>query len=302
MEDTARAIRDTYARIQAADCKITKKRIRPYDILLKILIYLSAAITVGMLVGMLVYILIKGLPHISWALLSTQPSTLKKTYGILPNIINTLYIIVLSILIATPIGIGAAIYLNEYAKKGRLVRLIEFTAESLSGIPSIIYGLFGFTFFGIVLRLSYSIWSGALTLTLMILPIIIRTTQEALCTVPEIYREGALGIGATRWYMIRTVILPCSLPGIITSVILSIGRIVGESAALIFTAGIGTNLPNGLLNHLSSSGATLSVQLYQYAGKGYNDISFAIAAVLIIIVFFINLLTRLTELHLKRKS
>ncbi len=302
MEDTARAIRDTYARIQAADCKITKKRIRPYDILLKILIYLCAAITVGMLVGMLVYILIKGLPHISWELLSTQPSTLKKTYGILPNIINTLYIIVLSILIATPIGIGAAIYLNEYAKKGKLVRLIEFTAESLSGIPSIIYGLFGFTFFGIVMRLSYSIWSGALTLTLMILPIIIRTTQEALRTVPEIYREGALGIGATRWYMIRTVILPCSLPGIITSVILSIGRIVGESAALIFTAGIGTNLPNGLLSHLSSSGATLSVQLYQYAGKGYNDISFAIAAVLIIIVFFINLLTRLTELHLKRKS
>ena len=153
-----------------------------------------------------------------------------------------------------------------------------------------------------MMKLSYSIWSGALTLTIMILPIIIRTTQEALKTVPELYREGALGIGATKWYMIRTIILPCSLPGIITSVILSIGRIVGESAALIFTAGIGTNLPNGLFSHLSTSGATLSVQLYQYAGKGYNDISFAIAAVLIIVVFLINLLTRLIQNRLQRKK
>ncbi len=302
MEDTAKAIRDTYTRIKTSDYSITQKRIRPYDIVLKVLIYLSAVITVGMLVGMLAYILVKGIPNINWEILSTQPSALKKTYGILPNIINTLYIIVLSIIIATPIGIGAAIYLNEYAKKGRLVRLIEFTAESLSGIPSIIYGLFGFTFFGIMMKLSYSIWSGALTLTIMILPIIIRTTQEALKTVPELYREGALGIGATKWYMIRTIILPCSLPGIITSVILSIGRIVGESAALIFTAGIGTNLPNGLFSHLSTSGATLSVQLYQYAGKGYNDISFAIAAVLIIVVFLINLLTRLIQNRLQRKK
>lgn len=280
---------------------IRRKKIRPYDIALKVLIYLCAAFTVLLLAGMLLYILGKGLPEISWELLSTKPSVLKDTYGILPNIINTLYIIVLTILIATPIGIGAAIYLNEYAKKGKLVKLITFTTEALSGIPSIIYGLFGATFFSAAMGLSYSILAGSLTLVLMILPIIIRTTQEALKTVPELYREGALGIGATKWYMIRTVILPSSLPGIITAVILSIGRIVGESAALIFTAGIGTSLPKGLLTHTAASGATLSVQLYQYAGRGLNNVSFALAAVLLLIVLVINLLTRLIEHRLKKR-
>lgn len=302
MENQAKAIRTAYHQVKEKPNSILSKRIRPYDVVWKTLIYLSAIITVGILVGILLYILIKGLPHITWELVSTKPSVLKDTYGILPNIINTVYIIVLTILIATPIGIGAAIYLNEYAKKGKLVNLITFTTESLSGIPSIIYGLFGFTFFSMAMKLSYSILAGALTLVLMILPIIIRTTQEALKTVPELYREGALGIGATKWYMIRTIILPSSLPGIITAVILSIGRIVGESAALIFTAGIGTSLPKGLFEHATASGATLSVQLYQYAGRGQNEVSFAIAAVLILIVFVINLLTRVIEKRLKKRQ
>ena len=278
------------------------KRKRPTDMLLLAAIYVSATLAVALLLGIILYVFVKGIRTVNWAFLTTVTSARKQTTGIAGNLLNTLYIIVITLLIATPIGVGSAIYLNEYAKPGKLVSIIEFTTETLSGIPSIIYGLFGFTFFGIMMKLSYSIWSGALTLTIMILPIIIRTTQEALKTVPELYREGALGIGATKWYMIRTIILPCSLPGIITSVILSIGRIVGESAALIFTAGIGTNLPNGLFSHLSTSGATLSVQLYQYAGKGYNDISFAIAAVLIIVVFLINLLTRLIQNRLQRKK
>lgn len=273
--------------------KITGKKFRLSDTIIKVLIYLCAAFCVVVLVGIIGYILFRGLPSIDLGFLTTAPSTLKNTYGILPNIINTLFIIVITIILATPLGIGAAVYLNEYAKKGKIVKIVEFTTETLAGIPSIIYGLFGFVFFCTFLKLQYSIISGSLTLTIMVLPLIIRTTQEALKTVPISYREGALGIGATKWYTIRTILIPSAMRGILTSVILSIGRIVGESAALIFTAGIGTILPKTImqfLNHPMNSGATLTVQLYQYAGRGENDIAFAVAAVLVIIVFVINII------------
>ena len=273
------------------DVSIMHKKRRPLDALLKSIIYICAILVVAVLFTMLIYIMVRGLPQVSWEFLSTAPSALNKTVGILPSIINTLYMIGITLLIATPIGIGAAIYLNEYAKRGRIVKIIEFTTETLAGIPSVLYGLFGAVFFGVALKLGYSILAGAFTLVLMILPIIVRTTQEALKTVPPPYREGAMGIGATKWYMIRTIILPSALPGIITAVILAVGRIVGESAALIFTSGIGTNMPQGFFSHATESGATLTVQLYTFAAKGQNDYAFGIAAVLVIIVLCINLTT-----------
>ena len=216
----------------------------------------------------------------------------KGTFGILGNIINTIYIIVITLIIAAPIGIGSAIYLNEYAKPGKLVRTIEFTTEILSGIPSIIFGLFGMVFFGMTLKLGYSVLTGSFTLTLMVLPLITRNTQEALKTVPDSYRSGALGIGATKWYMIRTILLPSAAPGILTGVILSIGRIVGESAALLFTAGSGFQLPKNLFGKLFESSGTLTIQLYLSMQKAKYDQAFGIAVVLLIIVLVINLLTR----------
>ena len=281
---------------------ITGSRIRVFDLVMKGASILAGAFTVALTAGLLVYILIKGLPSTTVEFLTTVPSALKKTYGILPNILNTVYMILLTLLIATPLGIGAAIYLNEYAKKGRLVRLIEFTTEALSGIPSIIYGLFGYMCFGNFLGFGYSILSGALTLSIMVLPTVIRTTEEALRTVPQGYREGAAGLGASKWHLIRTILLPCCKNGIITSVILSIGRIVGESAALIFTAGIATNLPKNLFGHILSSGATLTVQLYQYADRGLNDVCFSIAAILVLIVLAINLTTRLISSRQRKQG
>ena len=210
---------------------IYNKKVRIKDSVILGIIYFCAAISVFLLLGIMSYVLYRGLPAITWEFLSTVPSTLKGTFGIFANIFNTIYMIVITLLIITPIGIGSAIYLTEYAKGGKLVRMIEFTTETLSGIPSIIYGLFGMVFFGVVCGLGFSILCGALTLAIMILPIITRTTQEALKTVPESYRSGALGMGATKWYMIRTIILPSAMPGIVTGVILGIGRIVGESAA-----------------------------------------------------------------------
>lgn len=213
------------------------KRIRSTDVILTGIIYGCASLSMLLLIGILGYTFVRGVPHVTWSFLSTVSSATKGTFGILGNIINTLYIVVITLLIATPIGVGSAVYLNEYAKPGKIVRLIVFTTETLSGIPSIIFGLFGMVFFGNTLGLGYSILTGSLTLTLMILPLITRTTQEALKTVPDSYRHGALGIGATKWYMIRTILLPSAMPGILTGVILAIGRIVGESAALLFTAG-----------------------------------------------------------------
>ena len=271
---------------------IYQKRTRIGDNILKVLIYLAAGVAIALLVGIMGYVFVRGLPQVSWQLLSTVQSSLKGTFGILGNIINTIYIIVITLIIAAPIGIGSAIYLNEYAKPGKLVRTIEFTTEILSGIPSIIFGLFGMVFFGMTLKLGYSVLTGSFTLTLMVLPLITRNTQEALKTVPDSYRSGALGIGATKWYMIRTILLPSAAPGILTGIILAIGRIVGESAALLFTAGSGFQLPKNLFGKLFESSGTLTIQLYLSMQKAKYDQAFGIAVVLLIIVLGINLLTR----------
>lgn len=271
---------------------IYQKRTRIGDNVLKALIYLAAGVAIALLVGIMGYVFVRGLPQVSWQFLSTVQSSLKGTFGILGNIINTIYIIVITLIIAAPIGIGSAIYLNEYAKPGKLVRTIEFTTEILSGIPSIIFGLFGMVFFGMTLKLGYSVLTGSFTLTLMVLPLITRNTQEALKTVPDSYRSGALGIGATKWYMIRTILLPSAAPGILTGIILSIGRIVGESAALLFTAGSGFQLPKNLFGKLFESSGTLTIQLYLSMQKAKYDQAFGIAVVLLIIVLGINLLTR----------
>lgn len=271
---------------------IYQKKIRPGDLILKTLILLAALVSISLLVGIMGYVFVRGLPQINWTFLSTVQSVRKGTFGILGNIVNTLYIIGITLLIAVPVGIGAAIYLNEYAKPGRLVRLIEFTTEILSGIPSIIFGLFGMVFFGVTLHLSYSVLTGSFTLTLMILPLITRNTQEALKTVPDSYRTGALGVGATKWYMIRTILLPSAAPGILTGIILAIGRIVGESAALLFTAGSGFQLPKSLFGKLFESSGTMTIQLYLCMQNAKYDQAFGIAAVLLVIVLAINALTR----------
>lgn len=265
------------------------------DAVLLFFIYLAAAISVFLLIGIIVYVLIKGAGVINWSFLTQVKSALKETEGIAGNIVNTIYIVVITLLIAAPIGIGSAIYLNEYAHQGPFVRLVEFTTQTLSGIPSILFGLFGMIFFGTVLGLGYSILTGALTLTLMILPLIIGNTREALKTVPDSYRQGAIGIGATKWYMIRTILLPSAMPGIVTGVILAVGRIVGESAALLFTAGSGYLLPGnakGYFSKIFESGGTLTIELYLSMAKANYDTAFGIAVVLLVIVFFTNLFTK----------
>lgn len=284
-----------------------KKRLS--DIIMLAAIYLSASISVMLLIGIIGYVFAKGINTVTWSFLTTVTSATKQTAGILGNIVNTLYIIVITLLIATPLGVGAAIYLNEYGKPGKLVTLIEFTTETLSGIPSIIFGLFGMVFFGETLHLGYSILTGSFTLTLMVLPLITRNTQEALRTVPESYRSGALGIGATKWYMIRTILLPSSMPGIVTGVILAIGRIVGESAALLFTAGSAYLLPKfsdnvvdnigKMFGKVAQSGGTLTIELYLRMQKGQYDIAFGVGCVLIVIVLCINMLTKLLAKKLK---
>lgn len=284
------------------EISIFERQKRPLDAALKGTVIFATALSLLVLIGIIGYVLYRGLPSINWSFLTTTPDYLEGTFGIAGNIVNTLYMVVITLLIATPIGIGGAIYLNEYAKRGKFVRLIEFTTETLAGIPSIIYGLFGMVFFGGVLKLGFSLVCGALTLSIMVLPIITRTTQEALRSVPFSYRSGALGIGATKWYMIRTIILPSAAPGIITGVILSIGRIVGESAALLFTGGNGDMLPtlsggflqgiSGLAGHAMSSGGTLTIQLYLSMAKAEYGHAFGIAAVLLVIVLCINLLTK----------
>lgn len=274
---------------------IMNRRKRTSDVFVSGLINLSAAFSVILLAGIIAYVFVKGIRSVNLQFLTTVTSTLNKTVGIAGNIVNTLYIIVITLLIATPVGIGSAIYLNEYAKPGKLVRAIEFTTETLSGIPSIIFGMFGMMFFGTGLGFGYSILTGSLTLTLMVLPLITRNTQEALKTVPDSYRSGALGMGATKWYMIRTVLLPSAMPGIITGVILAIGRIVGESAALLFTAGSGYLLPKsgiGFLKKILESGGTLTIQLYLSMAKAEYSTAFGIATVLLVIVLVINWLTK----------
>lgn len=272
------------------------------DFILNLLMFLSAGFICCLLIGLIGYIMYRGIPHVSWTLVSTKPSLLRGTVGILPNILNTFYMIVITLVIVLPLGVGAAIYLNEYAKNKKIVRMIELATETLAGIPSIIYGLVGMLLFVQFFSLGTSLLAGALTLAIMTLPTIIRTTQESLKTVPGAYREGALGLGAGKWYMIRTVVLPSVIDGIVTGCILSVGRVVGESAALLFTAGMANELlsvPEAL--QPGSSGSTLTVALYMYAKeRGQFDIAFAVAAILLVLTFFINMLAKAAAAKLKR--
>ena len=275
-------------------------RRRAYDKGLRALLWLCAGITCALLVFLIGYIFYRGLGNITWELLTTQTSYIKDTIGILPNILNTLYIILVSMLIVLPLGVGAAIYLTEYATNRRVVELIEFATETLTGIPSIIFGLVGMLFFVQKLGLAPGILAGGLTLVIMILPTIVRTTQESLKTVPQSYREGALGLGAGKWHMVRTVVLPSAVDGIVTGCILAIGRITGESAALLFTAGFGLKL-NGFIKSLRTSSATLTVALYVYASEqGKIDVAFAIALILMVLTLAINFAASLAGKKLKR--
>ena len=269
---------------------------------MRVLMWLAAGITAALTLFLLGYVLIKGIPNITWELLSTKPSYLTERIGILPDILNTVYIIIATLIFVLPLGVGAAIYLTEYATNKRLVGMIEYAAETLSGIPSIIYGLFGTLFFCSFMDLDKSLLAGALTLVIMNLPTVMRTTQESLKTVPQSYREGAFGLGAGKWRVIRTVVLPSCVDGVITGCILSVGRIVGESAALLFTAGFAHAL-NGFFEGLSSSGATLTVALYVYATEEGNfEVAFAIAAILMILTLLINLSATLIGKHFERKN
>ena len=273
-----------------------------YDKGLRVVLYFCGFLTCALLVLIIGYIFYRGVPFISWELLSTQSSYINDTIGILPNILNTLYIVIASLIIVLPLGVGAAIYLTEYAQNKTVVGAIEYAAETLSGIPSIIYGLVGMLFFCQFLNMSTSLLAGALTLVIMNLPTVIRTTQESLKTVPQSYREGAFGLGAGKWHVIRTVVLPGSIDGIITGCILSVGRILGESAALLFTAGFAHAL-NGFFDGLTSSGATLTVALYFYAKEeGEFEVAFAIAAILMILTLLINLTAALVGKRLKRRN
>lgn len=271
---------------------------------LNILMYLSAGLICLMLLGIIGYILIRGIPNISWRFLSSKPSLINDTIGILPNMLNTLYIILITLIIVLPIGVGAAVYLNEYAKNKKAVKTIELAAETLSGIPSIIYGLVGMLIFVQFFSLGTSLIAGALTLVIMTLPTIIRTTQESLKTVPNGYREGSLAMGAGKWYMIRTAVLPSAIDGIVTGCILSIGRIVGESAALLFTAGMANEILGIYESVLpGKAGSTLTVALYMYAKeRGEFDIAFSIAAILLMLTFVINLSAKFAAKALKKRK
>ena len=268
---------------------------------MKSLMYISAAVTCALVIFLIVYVMCKGIPNITWELVSTKPSYLSDRIGILPDILNTLYIILATLLLVLPLGVGAAVYLNEYASNKKLVGIIEYAAETLSGIPSIIYGLVGMLFFCQFLGMKTSLMAGAMTLVIMNLPTVMRTTQESLKTVPQSYREGAFGLGAGKWRVIRTVVLPECVDGVVTGCILSVGRILGESAALLFTAGFAHAL-NGILEGLSSSGATLTVALYVYAKEqGEFEVAFAIAAILMLLTFIINISADLVGRYFKKR-
>lgn len=278
-------------------------RRRVYDGVMKGLVLLGAGLTIALLVALIGYILVRGLPHVTWQLLNTSPSMMKGTIGILPNILNTLYLILFTLLISLPLGVGAAVYLTEYAKNRRFAEMVEFATETLAGIPSILYGLVGMLFFCQMLGFKTSLLSGGCTLVVMILPTIIRTTQESLKTVPQSYREGALGLGASKWHMIRTIVLPSSLDGIVTGCILSVGRIVGESAALLFTAGVGTVVASNIFAAFTRSGGSLSVALYMYVSeRGEFDVGFAIAAILMVLVLCVNGAAKLAKNKLSAKK
>ena len=274
-------------------------RRRLYDRGLRILLYLCSFITCALLVLIIGYIFFRGIPNITWELLSTQTSYSKDTIGILPNILNTLYLVVLSMVIVLPLGVGAAIYLTEYATNHKLVAIIEFATETLTGIPSIIFGLVGMLFFTQLMGLKTGVLAGSLTLVVMILPTIVRTTQESLKTVPQSYREGALALGAGKWRMVRTVVLPNAVDGIVTGCILSVGRIVGESAALLYTAGFGVVL-NDFFTSLQAASGSLTVALYMYSERGETKVAFAIATILMLLTLLINLAATLVGRRLKK--
>ena len=280
--------------------KISLRR-RGYVGILRMLMGFSVILTVALTVFLILYVLCQGIPHISWELLSSKPSYLTGKIGILPDILNTVYIVIATVVLVLPLGVGAAIYLNEYATNKRLVAMIEYAAETLSGIPSIIYGLVGMLFFCQFLHFQTSLLAGALTLVVMNLPTVMRTTQESLKTVPQSYREGAFGLGAGKWRVIRTVVLPGCVDGVITGCILSVGRVLGESAALLFTAGFAHAL-NGILEGLRSAGATLTVALYVYAKEdGEFEIAFAIAAILMILTVLINFSATMVGRYFKKR-
>ncbi len=278
-----------------------KNQRKLYSNLLKTLMFASTAIVSAIVVFFVLYVLILGLPNVSWNLLSTKPSYLSGNIGILPDILNTVYIIIATLIVVLPLGVGAAVYLCEYATNKRLVKIIDYASETLSGVPSIVYGLVGMLFFCQFLKFKTSLLAGALTLVIMNLPTVMRTTQESLKTVPQSYREGAFGLGAGKWRVIRTVVLPSCVDGIVTSCILSCGRVLGESAALLFTAGFAHSL-NGFFEGLNSAGATLTVALYFYAkDQGEFEVAYAIAAILMILAFIINICASLTGRKMKKK-
>ena len=269
--------------------------------ILRALMYLSIGLTAGLVLVLITYVMAKGLPNISWELLSTEPSYLTEKIGILPDILNTVYIVIATLVIVIPLGVGAAIYLTEYASNKKIVAAIEYASETLSGIPSVIYGLVGLLFFCNFMNFGRSLIAGALTLVIMNLPTVMRTTQESLKTVPQSYREGAFGLGAGKWRVIRTVVLPGCVDGVITGCILSVGRILGESAALLFTAGFAHSL-NGFFEGLTSSGSTLTVALYFYAKEqGEFEVAFAIAAILMVLTLIINILAEFVSRYFEKR-
>lgn len=280
--------------------KISGRR-KAYAVTAGLIMRLSLGITAGLILFMTGYILIRGIPNITWKFLSTELSYTDDHIGILPDILNTVYIITATLVLVVPLGVGAAIYLTEYAKNKKLVKLIEYAAETLSGIPSIIYGLVGMLFFCQFLSMKTSLLAGAFTLVIMNLPTVMRTAQESLKTVPDSYREGAFGLGAGKWRVIRTVVLPGCVDGVITGCILAVGRIMGESAALLFTAGFAHEL-NGIIDGLRSSGSTLTVALYVYANdRGEFEAAFAIAAILMLMTILINLAAALVGRYFKKR-
>lgn len=280
--------------------QISKKR-KIYIGTLKTLMVLSVILTSALVLFLMIFVFAKGIPNISWEFLSTAPSYLTERIGILPDILNTVYIVIATLVIVLPLGVGAAVYLTEYASNKKIVAMIEYAAETLSGIPSVIYGLVGMLFFCRFLNMKTSLLAGSLTLVIMNLPTIMRTTQESLKTVPQSYREGAFGLGAGKWHVVRTVVLPGCVDGVITGCILSVGRILGESAALLFTAGFAHAL-NGMKEALGNAGATLTVALYVYAKEqGEFGVAFAIAAILMLLTLIINLAAALTGKYFEKR-
>ena len=283
------------------DTKFSRRR-RAWGVMMRTLMMVCAALTCALAVFLIIYVLAEGVPHLSWQLLSTKPSYLDDTIGILPDIISTVCMVLATLLVVLPLGVCAAVYLTEYAANKKLVAVIEYAAETLSGIPSIIYGLVGQMFFCQFLGMKKSLVAGAMTLVIMNLPTIMRTTQESLKTVPQSYREGAFGMGAGKWRTIRTVVLPGCVDGVITGCILAVGRILGETAALLYTAGFAHTLYGGLRETLESSGATLSVALYVYAKEqGEFEVAFAIAAILMVLALLIDLAATLTGRYFKKR-